>query len=244
MDNKTKAKHTAIAEAAKNATAGTPVEIIVREGAAIKHYEPQIVNLSGTIQAPGNFIALRKNYHEKEGVHVLFSKTDMSITLVLDEREHFKTTIKGSLIKNPDLEYYGINKDKIYTIADLQRFLRMRRSHFTDKDKNLLIVDNLSKFKATVSTDMEQQKTTRGESKNLHETKIKTDLALDFELNMPIFKGCENKKFKVEICFSVRDASVDVWLESPELQEIIDRDLDAILKAELTKFEDFVVIEQ
>ncbi len=244
MTSKEKAKQTAIASAAKNATQGTPIEIIVREGQAIPHYEPKIINISGTIEAPGNFIEKRRGLHDKDGVNVTFNRSEMRITLTLDEREHFSTTITGKMQTNPDLDNYGINKEKYYTIADLQKFLRMRRSHFTDRDKNAIIVTNLSKFKASISTELEQMKSNRGEEKQLKETKISTDLAMDFDLELPIFKGGQKKKFKVEICFEVRDAAVTVWLESPELQEIMDSDRDNIMDSELKKFSDFVVIEQ
>ncbi len=238
------AKKTAERTATKKALAEKQAELVIREGDAAKIYEERILEISGTIEAPRKFLEKRKKDHEIQDAHVVFNREKMQIVFTLDEREHFKTTITGTLIKNPDLEVYGINKGKEFTILDLQKFLKLRRSHFTDREKNLLIVTNLGKFKAHVSTELEQNKDTRGNEKNLKETKITTELALDFDLSIPIFKGGENKKFKVEICFDVRDAAVSVWLESPELQEIIDGDRDGILNTELEAFKEYVIIEQ
>lgn len=238
------AKNKAEATATTKALSEGQSVLVIREGQAEKIYENRLIEIQGTIEAPRKFIEKRMIDHEKQSAHVLFNREKMQIILTLDEREHFKTTITGTLLKNPDLEVYGINKEKQYTIADLQKFLKMRRAHFTDKDKNMIIVTNLGKFRASISTELEQMKSNRGEEKQLKETKISTDLALDFDLDLPIFKGGENKKFKVEICFDVRDAAVSVWLESPELQEIIDGERDGILSKELESFTDIVVIEQ
>lgn len=219
-------------------------EIVIREGAADKIYEDRIINISGTIDAPRRFFDKRKEDHNVQGCMVKYSRDKMEIILICDERNHFHTTISGKMDMNPDLEKYGINKDKIFAVSDLQQFLRMRRSHFVDRDQNAVIVNNLSRFKASVSVELEQQKGTRGEEVSNFERKVKTDLLLNFTLEMQVFKGLLKKKFEVEICFEIRDKAITVWLESPELQEIMDTEKNLIIDEELKTFTDLVIIEQ
>lgn len=219
-------------------------EIIIREGSAAKIYEKQHVTLTGTIDAPRKFYEKRATEHKPLKSHVTYSREHMKIVMVLDEDDHFKTTITGKLELNPDFTEFGVNKQKYYTINELMQFLKMRKYFFADVDQNMKIVSNLSKFRASVQTQLEQEKDTRGNAKNNYERTVNTDLAMDFELFVPIFKGSPASKFRVEIGFEVNDASVRVWLESAELQELVLRYRDEIIDKELKTFDGIVVIEQ
>lgn len=223
----------------------TTKELIIREGATLELKEPRIVSLSGTITAPRLFNEKRSDDFKENTVHVEYSRNGNYIKATFDERNHYATVVKGDLKSNPDLNEFGINDpNKKWQLSVLRGFLRMRRAFFTVPDKNLKLIENLSKFKANVETHIAQANDNRGNQNEQFQTTIKTNLDLSFSLTMPIFVGQPQRTFKVEVCFDIRDRQTDIWLESPELAEAIQKDKEAIFTKELKAFEAYVCIEQ
>ena len=220
-------------------------ELVIRKGDAPKVYDPKIVSLSGTITAPRLFNEKRNKDHKENKCNVVYSKTAMHITATFSEDSYFSTVVKGELLFNPDLNAFGINNpNKKWQLGELRSFLRLRRAFFYEREKNMKLIENLSSFKAKIDTEVTQASDSRGNLTDALETKVKGNLDLSFTLQMPIFKGQPDKKFKVEICFDVRERQVDIWLESPELAEFSQRDRDSIFESELKTFTKYVCIEQ
>lgn len=224
-------------------TDGTKV-LEVRQGQALPLREPVKVRISGTIDAPRKYVEKRGADLPKQKTHVTYSREQMQIILSIDEESIFGAEIIGRLELNKDLKDFGVNAKKLFTVKDLQQFLKMSKYFFTDKDENMKIVSNLGKFKASVQTQLEEGGDTRGNKNKSLDVKVDSNIGLEFMLSLPIFKGQPSKTFKVEICFDVRDADISVWLESAELQELILKTRDEIIDNELKSFAAYVIIEQ
>jgi hypothetical protein len=221
-------------------------EIVVREGNAAVIHEPEIITLTGVITSPGEFLKKRTSVVDEARLktHLTYSKESRWIKLVVDEENHFRTTIKGELHLNPYLAEYGINKKKTWTTKDLAQFLKMRKAHFADREQCLQMVANLTKFNAEINTKIQSEDDSKGNKLDSFATQLKTNLGLEFTLKMKVFKGQEEHAFKVEICVDARDKGVTMWLESEELNTIEIDKSDEIINAEVAKFKDYVCIEQ
>lgn len=231
-------------------------ELVIRHDKAIVLYEEQKVNLSGTIEAPRLFDEKRKsvkapttlgfeglNIYDPDNTHVRYSKDDMWIEIVYNERDNFKTVVKGTMARNPDLTAFGINDGTTWSRGELQTFLKMNRIHFEKLEANQKIVANLAKFQAQVDKHFDQADDGRGNKTDGYSQTIKTDLDMDFTLVMSPYKSTDKKKFKVEICFDARNNGLDFWFESPELKEIEDEVRDTKMDSELKELKDYVLIE-
>lgn len=221
-------------------------ELVIREGDALTLQPPKIININGTIQAPQEWLMKRKSTIDPKNSHVVFSYNEMFIKFVVNESDHYATTITGKTNINPDLAKFGINSgSKTWTKNELKQFLKMNRAFFNEIDSNLKIVSNLEKFSASVQTQIDDHKDDRGNKKQNLEVKVDANLDLNFVLNMPIFTGQPDSKFQVEICFDVRESAVTIWLESPELQETIVKQRAILIEQNIEDFKsEFVVIEQ
>jgi hypothetical protein len=94
-----------------------------------------------------------------------------------------------------------------------------------------------------VTTDLKNDAAdNRGNRFNSFDKKITANIPEDFILNIPIFKGQDYKKFRVEIILDSTDGSTKFWMESVELEELIAIESERILKAELESCSDYVVI--
>ncbi len=211
------------------------------------------VELTGTIQAVGNFIEKRTK-HDKLKVHVLYSYLGLFLKLRTDEDAGFTLDgennepfylIEGKLVVNPEIKQLQVNTKHKFGVKELTDHLRFAKYFFADKDAHTAIVSNLQKFKVSAQKFIETQDDTRGNVKDYFEIKNDSNIDLGFDLLMPIYIGQPAKKFRVEIGYNVREKTVEVWMDSPELADLLKESAIAIIDAELARLpKEFVFIEQ
>ena len=202
----------------------------------------------GTITAAAEFfkakyVAGDKDSDEKRK----FYFTDMLVVYnissgELDFSENIATTEKGSNIKsslvvNPDLNTLQINSQKTYTNQQLADVLKFNRLLFESSDECMNMVTKLKKFSATVTSEIINENDNQGNKKLMYAQKLAHELNLSFTLNCAIFVGVKNvSKFKVDIEFDIRDKSIEFWLTSVEMKEIMDQAKELIITEQLKPF--------
>lgn len=218
--------------------------VVFRTGEAEEIEKPLHNDLSGVISAPAKFYSIRKELHDKNKCHVLFNRNNKEITLIVDEKSRYGYKITGRITSNPDLDAFGINSKKTYGVKDLMQLLKFNRVFFLEVDKNAAIVTALQQFKAKVQTEIEKQNDNRGTSRNVDNISLEHSLQENFVLEMPIFRGGEKKQFLVDICVTITDGSIVLWLESRDLRDLQTTESSRLVDAELKAFDGLVVIEQ
>jgi len=222
--------------------------LTIRVGDAPKlldEVKPNNVRLSGVISAPSAFYNKRKHLHNKDECHVIFDKSAGTIKLVVNETVTLSNyEVTGTVIKNPDLDDFGINEQKVFSVKELMQVLKFNRVHFVDKDDNAKIVASLQNFKAVVEKTIEDHNDQRGNENKQKIQKLETGLKENFVLAMPLYKGGDTKTFTVDILCQITDGGIVVWLESRDLKELGVNSMNAIIDSELKNFEEIVCIEK
>ena len=220
-------------------------EVIIRYGDAAPVKEAQAIVVSGAINAPSAFHAIRPGVKDKSLVR--FSRKNLDIVFMANPEDEDAAVITGKLLTNPDLEKFKINKgeDALWTIGGLASFIKQNRIFLGDSDEAVAkLISELKAYKGKVTIDLEQNKNDRGASKSSIETKVDNNVPVDFKVKLPLFVGYTEKTFRVEICFDHTEGGVKLWLESAELQELFFKERDRILDEEIKKFAGLIVIEQ
>lgn len=217
--------------------------IIIRHDEPKKVYEPKSIELSGSLFAPADFVAKRKDDYEPKSVHVIFNKTAGTIILIGDERSNFSTKVTGTLKKNPKVVDMRIN-GKERSLKEFIDFVRFNRWLFlTDADQSR-IVDGLLKFNASVSQDIKNNNDQRGNIDAAFVQKVNSTANLSFTAEVAIYLGTEPVKFKCDVVCEVRDAKVGLWIESVEYTTLEEQIKDQLFTQELEKLKEYVQIEQ
>ena len=219
-------------------------ELTILTGSALTPKEPRKVVLSGTITAPGDYAEARKETFEPVDANVVANYTDRTIVLVVNESDHYCSTITGKLELFPDLKELGINDNKLYSEKALLSKINFFGRYFVDQEAYNNLKSKLIDFKAKVDKTFVNADDYKGSSAIEKITKIEHEIPLLFELNIPVFTGGATKSFKVDICVSARDGGVSFWLESVELYELIQRDTEAIFNLELSRLTDYLIVKQ
>jgi hypothetical protein len=231
--------------------------IVIREGDALEIKPPEKIKISGDINTVKSFIDKRKKIDAamdafelagRQGINpdrtvVTVDKSNLSITLELDPEDFYGTVVTGKLEIEPELTKFSIETTKKFTQQELIKLLRYGKRWFADPAAHETLLLAYMKLDVKVTADLTNNAPdSRGNRSNSFEKKVTSNIPEDFILNIPIFKGQEPKRFRVEIAMDSTDESVKFWLESVELAELIQIEAEKILNEQLKSCEDYVVI--
>lgn len=221
-------------------------DVIVRTGEALQLKEPLKIDIKGNIDAVSRFITQRNSVENticaQEAI-ILVDREALSITLKAEPENFYGAIVKGELTINPLLQNFGINTGNKFTQSDLVSLLKLNRVFFADLDEHAKILSSIKNFKANVNKEIVSAKDGRGNNQNVNNQNITTDLAFDFKLNIPIFKGEKASVFMVEILLDITDAGTRFWLESMELNDLIINYCDTVINSNLKELQGFCIIE-
>ena len=224
-----------------NVSEGTK-EVIIRNGDAPILKEPRVVSIKGDINAPGEFFKKRTSKIDLLRSHVEVDYQNFSIKLIVNEDNHYASTIEGSLVLFPELSKLKINENKTYSPRELYDALKFNAGYFKNREQHNALCGKLIKFTSRIEVDFVNTNDFKGNIAHSKLTKIKTELDLKFILAIPVFKGVEPSVFEVEICLDTKDSGVICWLESVELHELKTDISKEAMKKSLNELSEFVII--
>ena len=230
------------AENVKIEVTGETKELVIRTGEASVIKEQRTVTLRGDINAPVEFATKRQTQINALSSHVEVDKTNFKITLVVDESNHYSTTVEGALVLFPELAKLKINENKTYSPRELYDTIKFSGAYFKNREQHAALCGKLTKFTSRIEVDFVNSNDFKGNAALSKLTRIKTDLDLKFVLAIPVFKGGEPSAFEVEICLDAKDGGVICWLESVELHEIKTKIADEMMASNIAALSDYVTI--
>lgn len=227
-------------------------EIVFREGEALPPVAPKKIVISGDIKTVSSFLSKRKGLGDNrnpglqevvtERTLVTVDKAALSIKLELDAENEYGTEVTAKLSYTPELEQFCINKNRLFNREELIKLIRFNKIWFADAEAHDKLLKAYQAFTATVNANIGKTSDTRGNVDNAYKKTVETNVPDSFVLNIPIFKGMDKRRFRVEIAIDSTDASTKFWFESIELNDIIMVESETILKKELESCSDYVVI--
>lgn len=221
--------------------------LVIRHDEPLPHREPTPVTIEGIITTPSEFLAKRGDQCDPKKCYVIFSKKGLSITFVVNESDHFKTRITGTLKLAPFLKGLKINSDSGYTIKELAAALKFQRMHFKNKVDHKNLMFTLENFTAKVETVKGEANDHKGDKKKFVNEKIVQfgeSSNLDFVLLTQIFEGGPKVEVPIRVDMEPRDGDVNLFLMYDELEEDKESAVEEIFTTEMEKFKEFPVIEK
>lgn len=180
------------------------VEVLI--GSTLEPKEPEKVEIFGTLEAPLKWLEKRVTEIDQKKCHVIVNREDMSILLIIDEKDHYHTSIEGKLQLHPAFLKFGINQGEYRTPIEMSEHIKMNRSYFENRQEAMELVSLLRNFKAKIDKEVEADIDLRkGDRRVLVAQKIDSNLPEAFNINVPIFKGQKPKIIECETYFNPND---------------------------------------
>lgn len=227
-----------------NGEAKTPIEIVMREGEALKHQYPKKYIASGIISAPREFAKMIKD--KTLGV-VEFSYRDQKIKIFEDPTNTDSAEVTGQITINPDLVAFGINKDKFFTNADLIKHVRKYAHCFKTPEEAKTLIETLQNFEVVFEQSHKKEDDRKGNTEESVKNAIKFakgEVKTKLELSIPLFVGSAKVPFSVEIEIE-RQGTIPVFgFYSITMESINLENIETLINEEL-KFlkKDFTCIQ-
>lgn len=191
----------------------------VRTGEALKLKEPLKVEITGTINAPLEWLDSREKQIPPRNCHILVDEDKRTIALHLDESNPYKTVIVGQMKISSVFQKFGINSGEYRTPLEMSEFIKMNRVYFENRQKAMELVSQLRNFKAKVNKQVEQEvNLNKGDKRLILNQVVDSNVPETFKVSLPLFKGDPKVTFEVETYFNPTDLTCT--LVSPEAEEI------------------------
>lgn len=224
-------------------------ELIIREGKAPEVFNPEKIEFTGDINSVSSFLKNRSDGYsfqkvDKNRAVVLVDKKAMAIHLFLDPENKFGAEITGQLEFSDELKIFHVNQNKTFTRDELVKIIKFNKLSFDNAEKHAELLKAYQAFEVSANTNIKQESDTRGNKANSFNKAVTTNIPTEFILLIPVFKGKEPQRFRVEICLDVTDGGARFWFESVELHELIETSKEIIFNEELKSCEGFVIINQ
>lgn len=224
-------------------------EFVLRQGTALPPVAPETIQIEGDINSITAFLSKRENGYSSQSVDqskviVIVDKKSMTIKLLLDPEHKYGASILGKLEKSDELMPFYINHNKTFTKEELVKLIKFNRLWFDDSLKHADMVLAFQKTSSTVNISANDSSDTRGNKERDFVKLVTSNAPTEFILNIPVFKGFQPQRFRVEVCLDVTEGSARFWFESVELHEIMQTQLDVIFYEQLKSCQDFVIINK
>lgn len=222
--------------------------LTILDGKALPLKEPQKVTIGGDIKTIGNFVNVRRQAGsgnqqiDTSKAIVIVDRKELAISLLTDPENPYGAELLGKLEVSDELKQFFINKNKTFDKSELVNLIRMNRLFFADADKHKELLLAFQKVSSSVNINANDSADTRGNKARDFVKTVTTNVPTEFILDIPVFKGFPNNRFRVEIALDVTEGSARFWFESVELHELIMKQSREIINQELENVKDFVII--
>lgn len=224
--------------------------LTILEGKALEQKPSEKIKITGDIKTVSNFLSIRKK--SGTGVQsidlskaiVIVDKKGLSIELLIDPENHYGAEITGKLERSDEIIPFFINQNKTFSKEELVKLIKFNKIFFDAPTKQAEMLLAFQKVSSTVNIRANDSADDRGNKERAFVKEVTTNAPTEFILNIPIFKGFDSVRFRVEICLDVTDGSVRFWFESTELHELTQTTVDIIFNEELKSAEGFVIIKK
>jgi len=220
--------------------------VFIYEGAAPVIQNPNIIGITGTIDAPQRWLEKRTSEIAPLNAHILVDREKLTITLNMEDKNAFGDSITGKAEFHPAFVRFGINNGNYKTPQEMAQLFKMNRSHFENQGAAMKLVTELQNFKAKIASEIEKSDNNRGDKRELQAQKVNSNLPEGFNLCLPIFKGQKKTTIAVEVYINPNDLTCT--LVSPDANDQIESFRDSMIDNVLDGIKaispEIVIIEQ
>lgn len=118
-------------------------EVIIRTGKAPEIREPEPYSVSGDIETPANFLALRPDLPRNEGILFVDKKKGVLRLEFFQDRSDKKISVSGSVRMDSLIQDLKINSGAWTEPKALSDFLRMKKRFFIRRNRRRILSEGL-----------------------------------------------------------------------------------------------------
>jgi hypothetical protein len=185
-----------------------PVHIFFHEGKAPepeRTLNPQKLQIDCDLNGVVAYVQDRYNIGEKDITGVVTysdNPDDIYVKLQTNPASEIQTIIKGKLKSNPDLKAFHFNEKGVFNNKSFVDTIRKNGHCFSSREEAKRLVELLTNFQASFTTEIEDLDNRKGNTKSSIETVLnvqKGKIPETITFKMPLFDGGIPVQFEVDV---------------------------------------------
>lgn len=201
--------------------------------------------IAGSISTVSHFLETKKELITKNKVLIIVDTEKGIVSAQTDFDNSLGHKVQGQINDNQDILDLGINQEKSYGLKQLISALKFKKTKFAREEEFTKLINDLMSFNMKVDLEINKQNDQKGQINDSFVQNLKSNLKLDFLMNVPVFKDGEKKQFKVEILIELKDTRTTAFfMESYELNDLQILERERLLNEELDKLSEYTIVKQ
>ena len=198
---------------------------------------PQALAYAGRLDTPRRFHEPKQdNYAPLQCTFEVDSEAN-SVRFIGFEKSHESAdVITGALVPSEALRQFKLNTGDRWTIAQLVELVKRMRPYFATQEAQLALLTRLRNWSIAVTKTYEEMTSLEGNARKLALTKVEGAAPDSFKLHLPIYKGYPKETFEVEFGVEADGAGVKLYMDSPQLLDLLLEKKEQYLKTEVDYF--------
>jgi len=199
---------------------------------------PKRLSYTGSLTTPRLFLTPKSKEYEPLKCTLAIDAEGNKLTFYGLEKSHESAdTIVGVLQETQDLEVFKLNSGARFTVKELVELFKRHRPFFANKDAQVELIKNLSNWNIAVSKMFEEvQNTGDGNARRSVAIKVEGSIPSAFVLEVAIYKGYPKETFLVEFGVDAETNSPRLYLDSPELIDLLQQRKEEYMAVERKYF--------
>lgn len=201
---------------------------------------PAKLAYSGRLDTPRLFLTPKEtNYVPVQCTFEVDAENNKVRFVGTEKSQESADIITGSLTLSEAIAQFKLNTGDRWSIAQLVELVKRMRPYFATQDAQVALLTRLRNWSIGVSKTYEDMTSMEGNAKKVALTKVEGSAPDNFKLHLPIYKGYPKETFEVEFGVEADGSGVKLYMDSPQLLDLLLEKKEEYIQAEVEYFTRF-----
>ncbi|HEX8656515.1 MAG TPA: hypothetical protein VF690_03230 [Hymenobacter sp.] len=198
---------------------------------------PARLAYNGRLDTPRLFLTPKEANYDKLQCTFEVHSEQGAVRFIGTEKSHESADIiTGKLVASEAIEQFKLNTGERWTVAQLVELVKRMRPYFATQEAQVALITHLKNWSVAVLKQFEEVQNQDGNARRSVAIKVEGQMPLPFVLNLPIYKGYPKERFEVEFGVDAEAGNVKLYLDSPQLLDLLLEKKEEYIKTEVDYF--------
>jgi hypothetical protein len=201
---------------------------------------PAKLSYAGRLDTPRLFLQPKEGNYDKLQCTFEVDAENNKVRFVGTEKSHESADIiTGVLVPSDAIAQFKLNTGERWMVPNLIELVKRMRPYFATQEAQIELITKLRNWSFGVTKAYEEMSSQDGNARKAVTTRVEGTPPAPFKLHMPIFKGYPKETFLVEFGVDADGSGVKLYMDSPELLDMLLTKKEEYIQEEVDYFTGF-----
>jgi len=195
---------------------------------------------AGRLDTPRLFLTPKEANYDKLQCTFEVDAENNRVRLVGTEKsQESADTIWGALAPSDAIAQFKLNTGARWTVSELVELVKRMRPYFATQEAQVALITHLKNWSVAVNKQFEEVQSQDGNARRSVAIRVEGQMPAPFVLCLPIYKGYPKERFEVEFGVDAEGGNVKLYLDSPQLLDLLLHKKEEYINTEAEYFTGF-----